>query len=196
MLVYGYYVFPKPSVHGFPIAVDPADHSCRYLVQPPTVPSLARLRGYQRPPRGGRGRCRRACERNPSGAAAAAPAPGALITTALAMLPPQCPTVARAGCVAEARSNKEQIARSFDGLPSLVPLFAFVTDFFPKLQADISERVHLLRFAKLAPTFSNRARPESRCFISRLGHGALALLASDPHTSGRLGELRDKFPEH
>jgi transposase InsO family protein len=29
------------------------------------VPSLARLRGYQRPPRGGRGRCRRACERNP-----------------------------------------------------------------------------------------------------------------------------------
>jgi hypothetical protein len=30
-----------------------------------------------------------------------------LITTALAMLPPQRPTVARAGCVAEARSNIE-----------------------------------------------------------------------------------------
>ena len=24
MPVYGYYVFPKPSVHGFPIAADPA----------------------------------------------------------------------------------------------------------------------------------------------------------------------------
>jgi hypothetical protein len=24
--------------------LDPADHNCRYLVQPPTVPSLARLR--------------------------------------------------------------------------------------------------------------------------------------------------------
>jgi hypothetical protein len=30
-----------------------------------------------------------------------------LITTALALLPPQRPTVARAGCVAEARSNNE-----------------------------------------------------------------------------------------
>jgi hypothetical protein len=47
--------------------------------------------------------------------------------------------------------------------------------------------------AKLAPTFSNRARPESRRFVSRLGHGALACLASDPPASGRLGELRDKF---
>jgi hypothetical protein len=45
-----------------------------------------------------------------------------LITTALAILAPQCPTVARAGCVAEARSNNQQIARSRDGLPSLVPL--------------------------------------------------------------------------
>jgi hypothetical protein len=62
---YGYYAFLKPSVHGFPTAADPADRTCRYLVQPPTVPSLARLRGYQRPPRGGRSRCRRACERNP-----------------------------------------------------------------------------------------------------------------------------------
>ena len=119
-----------------------------------------------------------------------------LITTALAMLPPQRPTVARAGCVAEARSNNEQISRSLDGLPSLVPLSAFATDIFPKLQADISERVNLLRFAKLAPTFSNRARPESRRFVSCLGHGVLAFLASDPPTSGRLGELRDKFPEH
>jgi hypothetical protein len=65
MLVYGYYVFFKPSVQGFPIAFDPADRSCRYLVQPPTVPIMARLRGYQRPPRGGRDRCRWACERTP-----------------------------------------------------------------------------------------------------------------------------------
>jgi hypothetical protein len=57
--------FPKPSVRGFSTAADPADRSCRYLVQPPTVQGLARLRGYQRPPRGGRGRCRRACERTP-----------------------------------------------------------------------------------------------------------------------------------
>jgi hypothetical protein len=32
VLVYGYYVFPKPSVHGFPTIVDPADRSWRYLV--------------------------------------------------------------------------------------------------------------------------------------------------------------------
>jgi hypothetical protein len=70
----------------------------------------------------------------------------------------------------------------------------FATDISPKLQADISERVNLLRFAKLAPKFFNRARPESRRFVSRLGHGALAFLASDPPTSGRLDELRDKFP--
>jgi hypothetical protein len=112
------------------------------------------------------------------------------------MLPPQRPRVARAGCVAEARSNNEQISRSLDGLPSIVPLSAFATDIFPKLQADISERVNLLHFAKLAPTFSNRARPESRRFVSRLGHGALAFFASDPPTSGHLGELRDKLPEH
>jgi hypothetical protein len=119
-----------------------------------------------------------------------------LITTALAMLPQQCPTVARAGCVAEARSYNEHVSRSLDGLPSLVPFSAFATDIFPKVQADISERVNLLRFAKLAPTFSNRARPESRRFVSRLGHGNLAFLASDPPTSGRLGELRDELPEH
>jgi hypothetical protein len=119
-----------------------------------------------------------------------------IITTALAVLPPQRPTVARAGCVAEARSNNEQIARSLDGLPSFVPLSTFSTDIFPKLQADISERVNLLRFAKLAPTYSNRVRPVSRRFASRLGHGAVAFLASDPLASGRLGELRDKFPEY
>jgi hypothetical protein len=104
--------------------------------------------------------------------------------------------MARAGCIAEARSNNEQITRSLDGLPSLVPLSAFAADIFPKLQADINERVNLFRFVKLAPMFSNRARPESMCFVSRLGHGALAFLASDPPSSGRLGELRDKFPEH
>jgi hypothetical protein len=119
-----------------------------------------------------------------------------LIATALAVLPQQCLTVACAGCVAEARSNNERIARSIDGLPSLVPLFAFATDIFPKLQANISERVNLLRFAKLAPTFSNRARPESLRFVSRLGFGALAFLVSDSPSSGRLDELRDKFSQH
>jgi hypothetical protein len=65
VLVYEYYVFPKPSVPGFPTAANPADRCCRYLVQPPTVPGMARLRGYRRPLSGGRGRCRRACERTP-----------------------------------------------------------------------------------------------------------------------------------
>jgi hypothetical protein len=65
MMVYGYHFFPKPSVHGFPRAADPADRNFQYLVQPPTVPSLARLRGYQRALRGGRGRCRRAWECTP-----------------------------------------------------------------------------------------------------------------------------------
>jgi hypothetical protein len=32
--MYGYYVFPKPSVPCFPTAADPADRSCRYLVSP------------------------------------------------------------------------------------------------------------------------------------------------------------------
>jgi hypothetical protein len=59
------------------------------------------------------------------------------------------PRVARAGCVAEARSNTEQLARPLNGLPSLVPLFAFATDIFAKLQADINERVNLRRFEKL-----------------------------------------------
>jgi hypothetical protein len=30
--VYIYYYFPKPSVHGFPTTVDPADRNCRYFV--------------------------------------------------------------------------------------------------------------------------------------------------------------------
>jgi hypothetical protein len=47
-----------------------------------------------------------------------------------------------------------------------------------------------------APTLSNRARRESRRLTSRLGHGALTILAWDPTTTGRLGELRDKFLEH
>jgi hypothetical protein len=110
------------------------------------------------------------------------------------MLPPQRPNLARAGGVAEVRSNNEQLARSLDGLPSPVSLSAFATDAFPKLQADKSERVNLLRFGKLAPTLSNRTRPESRRFVPRLGHGALRFLASDPPNSGRLGELRDKLP--
>jgi hypothetical protein len=60
----------------------------------------------------------------------------------------------------------------------------------------MSEHVNLLRFAKLAPTFFNRARPEPRRFASRLGYGALALLAPDPPTSNRPGELRDNILEH
>jgi hypothetical protein len=63
------------------------------------------------------------------------------------MLPPQRPTVARAGCVAKVLSTNDHIALSLDGLPLLVPLSAFATGIFPKLQADITERVNLLRFA-------------------------------------------------
>jgi hypothetical protein len=112
------------------------------------------------------------------------------ITTALAMLPPKRPKVARAGCVIETQSNNEHITRPLDGLPSLVPFSVFATDIFPKLHANISERVNLLRFAKLASVFSNRARPESRCFPSKLHYGALSYLASDPPATGRLSELR------
>jgi hypothetical protein len=60
-----------------------------------------------------------------------------LITTALAMLPPQRPTMTRESCVAEARSNNKHIARSLDGMSSLGSLSAFATDIFPKLQADM-----------------------------------------------------------
>jgi hypothetical protein len=119
-----------------------------------------------------------------------------LITIALAMLPPQRPTVARVGCVAEARSNTEHITRSLDCLPSLIPFYLFAEDISPKLQADIGERVNLLRFAKLAPTYSTCAWPGSRRFVSRLGHSALAFLASGLHASGRLSELCNKFPKH
>jgi hypothetical protein len=119
-----------------------------------------------------------------------------LIRKALAMLLSQRPRVTREGNVAEARSNNEHITRHLDGMPLLVSLFAFATDIFPKLQADIRERVNLLHFANLALTFSNRARPESRRLASRLGHGALATLASDPLATGRMGELRDKSPSH
>jgi hypothetical protein len=119
-----------------------------------------------------------------------------LITAALGMLPSKRSTVARACIVAEVRSNNEHITRTLDVMPSLVPLSAFATDISPKLHADVSERVRLLCFANLAPTLSQRDWPESRRFASRLGHGALAFLASDPPTTARLGELRDKFHEH
>jgi hypothetical protein len=66
----------------------------------------------------------------------------------------------------------------------------------PKLKADISSRTNLLRIANFGPAFSNRARRECGRFAPRLGHGALACLASDPPTTGRMGELRDNFPEH
>jgi hypothetical protein len=117
-----------------------------------------------------------------------------LITTALA-ISPQRPTVARAGCVAEARFNNEQIARSLDGLLSLVSFSAFATEIFPELQADIIERVNLLRSAKVGPTFSHGTRPEFKRFASRLRHGALAFLDSGHLNSGRLGELRVNFHE-
>jgi hypothetical protein len=104
--------------------------------------------------------------------------------------------VARAGSVAEIRSNNEHTTRSLDGLPSLVPLSAFATDIFPKLQADIRECANLFGFVNLVPTLSNRARLESRRFVSRLANGALTFLALDLPTMGRLGELGDKFHEH
>jgi hypothetical protein len=86
--------------------------------------------------------------------------------------------------------QRASCSRSLDGVPSLVPVIAFATDIFPKLQADISERINLLRFAKLPPAFSNRTQSESRCFVSRLGHGALAFLASDqPTYFGSLGRV-------
>jgi hypothetical protein len=89
------------------------------------------------------------------------------------------------------------IIRSLDGLPSLVPRSAFSTNIFPMLQAGMNERVNLLRVANLAPTFSDRARPEPTRFASRsLGHGVLAFLTSDPPTTGRLRELRYKFHDH
>jgi hypothetical protein len=102
--------------------------------------------------------------------------------------------MARASCVAIIRANTEHITRPLDGLRSLVPLSVCVTDIFRKLKADIIERVNLLHFANLAPMFPNRARPESMRFASRLGHGALEFLTSDPLTTGRLSELPDKFP--
>jgi hypothetical protein len=52
--------------------------------------------------------------------------------------------------------------------------FQRATEMVPKLEADIGERVNLLRFEKLAPTFSNRARPKFKRFVARFGHGALA----------------------
>jgi hypothetical protein len=81
-------------------------------------------------------------------------------------------------------------------MPSLVPLSAFATKIFAKIHADISERVNVLRFANLVPTFSKRAWPELRRFVSLLSHGAFAFFASDPSRTGRLGELRGKFPKY
>jgi hypothetical protein len=99
-----------------------------------------------------------------SGSHALAESEPLITTTAFAMLPPKRPTVPRARCVAEARSNNEHITRSLYGLPSLVNPFRVCHGLLPKLQADISVRVNLLRLANLPPTFSNRARPESRRF--------------------------------
>jgi hypothetical protein len=80
VLVYGFYDFPRPYVQGLPIVDDPADRSCRYLVYPPTVPSVTRLQGYQRPPRGGRDMCRRAYELTPFRGRRRCAAGGLLVT--------------------------------------------------------------------------------------------------------------------
>jgi hypothetical protein len=119
-----------------------------------------------------------------------------LRTTALAMLPPQCPIVAHACRVFKARSNIEHTTRFLNGMPWLAIHFGFATTVYVKLQADISERVNLTRFANIVLKFTNLAQPESRRFASRLSRGALAFFASDPPTTGRLGELRGKFLEH
>jgi hypothetical protein len=87
VLVYGHYDFAISSVHDFPTIDDLADRSCRYLVLPPTMPSMARDEVNQRPPRGGRGKCRRACERIPLRAAAAVEPPaGAQVNSLLSSL--------------------------------------------------------------------------------------------------------------
>jgi hypothetical protein len=75
-------------------------------------------------------------------------------------------------------------------MSSLVPLSAFATNIFPKLQADISERVNLL------PRFL-AALGWSLCVLHLDSATApLRFLASDPPPSCRLGELRDLFHEH
>jgi hypothetical protein len=61
-----------------------------------------------------------------------------VITAALAMLHSKRSTVARAGCVAEVRSNNEHTTRSLDGLPSPVPLFGFATDIFESCKPSAS----------------------------------------------------------
>jgi hypothetical protein len=83
-----------------------------------------------------------------------------LITIALAMLPPQCPTVARAGCVAEARSNNEHIARSLDGLPSLIPFFAFARTSFQSYKP-----------ISMSASFCFASRISLPRFITALGRG-------------------------
>jgi hypothetical protein len=119
-----------------------------------------------------------------------------IMATSVAMLSPNRPTVACAGCVAEASSNTEHTTESRASMPSLVPLSTFTTNIFQKLHVDINECVNLLHIANLVPTSSNRARPESTRFASRLSYGALAFLASDPSTTGHLGELCDIFPNY
>jgi hypothetical protein len=59
-------VFISPPHRGFRIALNLTDHKCRiHTAEPPTVRGMERLHGYQRPPLGGGGECRRACERSP-----------------------------------------------------------------------------------------------------------------------------------
>jgi len=77
-------------------------------------------------------------------------APG--ISAALDLLPSRRPLVARAGCVAEDPAPDEHTPHaSLDDLPSLVHYSSFASGVYPKLQSDISERVNLVRMARLAP---------------------------------------------
>jgi hypothetical protein len=82
-----------------------------------------------------------------------------LITIVLAMLPPIiCPTVARAGCVAETRSNNEDNTRFHHDLPSRVHLPTVATNIFPNLQSDIIEMTTYFASLPSLPRFLTALR--------------------------------------
>jgi hypothetical protein len=74
-MVYVHYDFPKPSVKGFPKAMIPRIATAGTSFSP--LPCQTWHEVYQRPPRKGRGRCRRPGERTPLRATSAAPPAGA-----------------------------------------------------------------------------------------------------------------------
>jgi hypothetical protein len=120
---------------------------------PPTVPGQARLRGYQRPPRGGRGRCRRACERTPSVAAAAAPAAGAYSL----MLEDYEKRVVSIGLVLRlaSPSSRQQLAKEYAVLPAEDPLLHWSGG---KVQRHDPDSRHFLQPRQVASTLE-RLRP-------------------------------------